>query len=79
VATLLRSLKVAAHETDQAVELVGDLREAHIDMGHALFVQGHTFGLQFLDLSLAALDFRHHHGGVLQSPDLLFEVHLNLG
>jgi len=76
--TLLRSPEVAAHETDQSIELIRDLGEAHVNMLHALFVQLHALGLQFLYLSLAPLDLRHHHGGVLKSSNLLLEVHLKL-
>lgn len=54
-------------------------------MGHASFMKlealahkDQILGLQLLHLGLATLDFRHHHGGVLELPDFVFEVHLNL-
>ena len=76
--TWLRSPEVATHETDQAIKLVRNLRQAHIDMLHTLFMQVHALGLEFLHLSLAALDLGHHHGGVLKLPDFFLEVHLTL-
>jgi hypothetical protein len=35
---LLEAAEVAVHETDQAVEFVGDFGEAHVDVGHATLV-----------------------------------------
>jgi len=85
VRPLLRSLEVATHETDHAIELIRNLSETHIDVRHTLFVHSHALlhiddvlGLKFLYLSLAALDLCHHHRGVLKLPDFVLEVHLSL-
>ena len=81
----MRSLEVAAHETNQPIKLIGDLSQAHIDVSHALLMQSHALlhvndvlGLKFLYLGLTALDLRHHDRGVLKLPDFLFEVHPEL-
>ena len=83
--TLVRALEIATYEPDQPVEFVSDLRQAHIDVVHALLMQAQAFlrvdeifGLEFLHLGLTPLDIGHHNGSVLESPDFLFEVHLYL-
>jgi len=82
---LLRSLEVAAHETDQPVQLIGDFGEPHVDVIHALFMEAHArlhmdhiLCLELLHLSLTPLNLRHHYRGVLKLSNFVFEVHLNL-
>ena len=81
----MRSLEVAARETNQPIKLIGDLSQAHMDVSHALLMQSHALlhvndvlGLKFLYLGLTALDLRHHDRGVLKLPDFLFvTIHLD--
>ena len=75
---LVRPLEVAVHEPDQAIELVRDFRQSHVNVSHAFFVQFHALRLQFLYRSLTALDLRHDYDGVLELSNHLLEVHLNV-
>jgi hypothetical protein len=82
---LVRPLEMAAHESDQPIEFIGDLGQAHVNVIHALIMNPHAFlhiddvlGLELLHLSLTALDLCHHDGSILKFPDFLIEVHLNL-
>ena len=45
VADLLGVGKLPTLETDQPVELVGDFRQSHIDVAHALFMKAHALFL----------------------------------
>ena len=81
----MRPFEVAAHEPDQPVELVGDLRQPGVDVIHALLVHPQAllrmdeiFSLELLNLGLPPLDIGHHDDRILESPDFLFEVHLYL-
>ena len=49
-ANLLGVGKLPALEADQPVKLVGDFRQSHINVAHALFMQAHA--LRLLDQSL---------------------------
>ena len=82
---LVRPLEMAAHESDQPIEFICDLGQAHVNVIHALIMNPHAFlhvddvlSLEFLHFSLATLNLRHHQGGVLEFPDFLVEVHPNL-
>ena len=54
-----------SREADQAIELVGDLSETHVNVGHALFVECPALGLHLLHFRLAALNLSHDNQRVL--------------
>jgi len=63
------------HETDKAVYFIGDLREAFVDVIHALFVRGEAFGLLLPHRCHSRLKFANHRQRLVGLPSCRLEVH----